>query len=98
MSYTAQRSIADQFAKFHDEHPDVYEQLSSLAHEMRDRGFHHYGIATLFEVVRHHRHTSGKDDAGFKLNNNFRSHYARLLMEREHALKGMFHTRTLTAP
>ena len=98
MSYTTQRRIADQFAEFHAAHPDVYEQLSALAHEIKDRGFTRYGIATLFEVVRHHRQTSGKDAQGFKLNNNFRSHYARLLMEQEAELKGLFELRTMTAP
>jgi hypothetical protein len=90
-------SITEKFEQFHADHPDVYDQLVELARRMRSRGHAHYGIATLFEVVRYHRHTSGKDADGFKLNNNYRSHYARLIMERERDLNGMFHLRELKA-
>jgi hypothetical protein len=93
--YTQQRRIKDSFDKFHAEHPDVGEQLTRLALDLLDRGYNNYGIAGLFEVVRYHRITSGKDDSGFKLNNNYRSHYARLLMNAHPELDGFFHTRTL---
>lgn len=87
--------IYGSFIKFHTDHPDVYEQIVSLARKIRDRGYERYGIATLFEVVRYHRATSGKDEDGWKLNNNFRSHYARLIMQQEPDLDGFFETRAL---
>ena len=51
----------------------------------------------LFEVVRWNR-LLRTGDRGFKLNNNFTAYYARLLMEREPELRGMFETRKLGVP
>ncbi len=96
--YPCQQRISEQFEEFHDKHPDVYEQLLTLALKLRDRGHTHYGMRALVEVVRFHRITSGKDAAGFKINNNFTPHYARLMMEREPELAGFFHTRKTVAP
>ena len=60
------------------------------------KGHRHAAIGMLFEVLRweHGRATEGDQ---FKLNNNYRSRYARLIMTNHPELNGMFHTRTLTS-
>jgi hypothetical protein len=83
------------FIQFNTDHPDVYEELVTLARNVKNRGYTNYGIASLFEVMRYHRATSGRDRLGFKMNNNYRSHYARLIMEQEDDLEGFFRTRKL---
>lgn len=82
------------FSEFHRENPDVYRELVKLARKLRDRGHAHYGIGALFEVVRFHRALE-TTDAVYKLNNNHRSRYARLIMEQEPDLRGFFETREL---
>lgn len=86
--------------QFHTTYPEVYEQLRRLALDLVDRGWIHLGIGMLWETLRY---TSmlGADPSenvggGYtaRLNNSHRAFYARLLMEREPRLVGVFETRT----
>lgn len=91
-------TIRAKFEKFDDEHPEVYRELVRLAREWVSVGNARLGIATLFERLRWEWHVTGLTDRdGFKLNNNYRSHYARKIMANEPDLDGLFETRTLTA-
>lgn len=88
--------IERDFRAFHRRHPEVYRILCSLALRAIDRGKTKIGIAMLWEVMRWEAWLGrGVGDEPFKLNNNYRSRYARLLMEREPALAGVFETREL---
>jgi len=92
-------SIEASFLAFHDANPWVYDALVRLARDMLYRGRARIGIGMLFEVLRW-QWTRATDDAHsyFKLNNNYRSRYARLMMEREEDLSGVFELRSLHAP
>jgi hypothetical protein len=90
-----ERSIDEAFAVFHAENPQVYEELKMLALRARRRGATRIGIGMLFEVLRW-RQTLRTDGDAYKLNNNYRSRYARMLM-REPELAGCFETRGLRA-
>lgn len=87
-------SIDERFATFHAENPDIYAALRELALAGRRRGLQRLGMKSLFEVVRWNRslETSGEP---WKLNNSYTSRYARLLMENEPTLAGIFELRTL---
>lgn len=88
--------IDEQFLAFHHAHPEVYEALHDLALQLRRRGESKAGIGMLFEVLRWNRLMAGvRDEDGFKLNNNYRSRYARLLMANDARLAGFFDTRAL---
>ena len=73
-----QASIADRFEKFHQANPLVYVLLKRLARQVLGWDRTQYSIATLFEVLRwnYSFQTDGDD---FKLNNDFRAFYARML-------------------
>lgn len=90
-----ERTIDEAFARFHADNPQVYDELRMLAVRARRRGARRIGIAMLFEVLRW-RHTLRTDGRDFKLNNNYRSRYARMLMD-EPELAGCFETRGLRA-
>ena len=92
-------TIAEAFLAFHNANPKVYTQLVALARKARQRGAEALGIGMLFEVVRWKALLETRDDgqAPFKLNNNYRALYARLIMERESDLAGIFETRELHA-
>lgn len=91
--------IAEHFADFHQRNPSVYAALVELARAMRARGHVRGGIGMLYEVVRWQRSMQTVDDsADWKLNNNYRSHYARLIMREEADLDGFFELRELRAP
>jgi len=82
--------MAEAFRKFHRENPWVYRELRRLALDLANRGRRRYGIAGLFEVLRWHRAMSTDADDGFKLNNNHRAFYSRMLMANESRLEGFF--------
>lgn len=85
-------SISERFARFHAENPDVYRELRELALAGRRRGLKRLGMKALFEIVRWNRALATRGEE-FRLNNNFTAHYARLLMEQEPELVGIFETR-----
>ncbi len=100
---TPREPIAVQFQRFHLAHPEVYAGLLKLARQADSApyaGRTRIGIGMLFEVLRWHWHIDGlpDDDEAWKLNNNYRSRYARLIMRRNPDLDGLFEVRKLTAP
>lgn len=86
-----------EFKEFHAANPHVYLALVRMARAWKARSFPKVGIGMLWEVLRYHEGLRTKGDPNFKLNNNHRSRYARLIMGRELDLKGFFETRTLTS-
>lgn len=89
-------SIEQAFWVFHYANPQVYAELVMLARRAVRRGVHRIGIGMLFEVLRWRVALRTQGDE-FKLNNNYRSYYARLIMSREPDLVGVFETRRLRA-
>lgn len=93
--FASTESIVEAFERFHRENPHVYEALRTRALRAKRRGYRP-GIGCLFEVLRwSHGMTTAGDE--FLLNNNYRSHYARLLMANEPELEGFFEVRKLRA-
>ena len=90
------RTSESRFLEFHRKNPKVYELLVQYARRARERGYKTYGIGALWEIVRWDWNvflkTAGTE---LKLNNNFRSRYARLIMQQEPDLEGFFHLREL---
>lgn len=84
--------IEREFLRFHSENPTVYEELKELSFKLLSAGRDFYGIGALFEVVRFHRAIM-TTDPHFKLNNNHRALYSRMLMKNEPLLEGFFRTR-----
>lgn len=93
----AQDRIEREFNDFHADHPEIYAELVRLARQWRSAGHERLGIATLFEVLRWQSHLNGAHDGGYKLNNNYRALYARLIMAKNVDLAGLFETRERTA-
>jgi len=86
-------SMTARFEQFHAENPHVYETLTRLAREwITKTGHRKLGIATLFERARWEI-ALATNDPDFRLNNNWRAFYARLIMRQEPDLAGLFHLR-----
>ena len=91
-------TIDDSFDRFHSANPWVYDALVELARDLHRRGRGKVGMKMLFEVLRWHWYMSTTDESSdFKLNNNYTSRYARLIMKNESDLEGIFEIRTLTS-
>jgi hypothetical protein len=93
------RTIAQDFREFHAANPHVYTNLVELCRRWRTRHpTRKLGIKTVYERLRWDVDMqAGPDSRGFKLNNNYHSYYARLIMENERDLADppIFETRRL---
>lgn len=87
---------AQRFENFHAANPHVYTALVALARRLKNRGHQRIGMGMLFEVLRW-QWMMGTDDphSEYRLNNNYRSRYARLIMQQEPDLADVFETRRL---
>jgi hypothetical protein len=91
-------SIHARFWKFHPNNPEVYNNLVRLAREFRAKGYNRnrkMSISMLFEVLRWNYYIEvDQGDEEFKLSNDFRAPYARLIMAVERDLSDAFNTRS----
>lgn len=91
------KTIQERFETFHSNNPKVYDKLVELSRQAKAKGFSHYGIRTIWELMRWHFEVVEQQDGLYYLNDHFHSRYARKIMENEHDLDGFFHIRRLTA-
>jgi hypothetical protein len=89
-------TIQAQFEAFHRLNPWVLRALEALTADYLKRGAHRVGIGMLFEVLRWRYATATEGDE-FRLNNNFRSRYVRLLIECHPEWGPAFEVRALRA-
>ncbi len=91
--------LSERFLVFHYKNPKVYDALVRLARRAVARGKDRIGIGMLWEVMRWEMWLDvdvASED--FKLNNNYRSMYARMIMKTEPDLADVFETRKLSSP
>lgn len=92
------RTLQEKFERFDELNPWVYRQLVRMTLDLVERGRRRIGIGMLFEVMRWNWFMTTTDpDSDFKLNNNYRSRYARKLMDEYPELDGIFEVRELKA-
>jgi hypothetical protein len=84
----------ERFEAFHALNPWVLTVLEKLTRDYLAAGRSRVGIGMLFEVLRwqYGRHTTGDE---FRLNNNYRSRYARALIDKHPEWDAVFETRAL---
>ncbi len=83
---------SDRFRAFHDANPRVYALIVEIARHAHNRGVKRLGMQAIFERIRWQHMIATRGDA-YKLNNNYVSFYARLVIVSEPDLRGMFQTR-----
>ncbi len=77
VDYTGAVTQLDRFLVFHDSNPHVLDALIDVCLAVRRRGRRRWSTNGAFEVLRYAAlRTLGED---FKLNNNYRAIYARLI-------------------
>ncbi len=92
------RSIAERFAQFHRQNPQVWSEFERLALMLISKGRSHYSADAILHVIRFNRAlTTTANDNGFKINNDFTSRYARMFTDRHPQHADFFQVRKLTA-
>lgn len=86
--------IDERFNEFHASNPHVYRALCMLARGAIAQGKRKIGIGALWERARWDLWLESTEEAP-RLNNDYRSRYARLLMANEPDLAGVFEVRGL---
>lgn len=87
----------ERFEAFHNEHPEVFDELRALCRRWLERGRARWSIWSAFAVLRWERRLAGlpAPDELYKLNNNYTGYYARKLMEEDPSLEGIFELRRM---
>jgi hypothetical protein len=88
-------AIEKKFLAYHHQNPEIYDALVKLARQAKRAGKEKIGIKMLWEVMRWNRFLETNDPDRYKLNNNYPSRYARLIMDQEMDLDGLFDVRKL---
>ena len=82
------------FEEFHRAHPQVWQMFVRFTWEAKDAGLDRYSADAILHRIRWFVNVENRDDE-FKINNNFASRYARMLMEHYTGWDGFFQTRVL---
>ncbi|WP_424216977.1 hypothetical protein ACN20G_33325 (plasmid) [Streptomyces sp. BI20] len=87
-------TIQQRFEAFHELNPWILDRLEGMTADCLERGMDRVGIGMLFEVLRweYGRATTGDT---WRLNNDYRSRYARLLLDRHPEWSPAFELRGL---
>lgn len=91
-----QPHITGKFRIFHEKNPHIFDLFQKYASEAFFSGRKHFGVRMITERVRWHVAVETKGNM-FKLNNNYNSCYARLLMIQQPAYRKMFSRRSSTS-
>jgi hypothetical protein len=83
--------VVEQFVEYHAKNPEIFEKFKEFAWIIKDSGKQHYGAKALLERIGWHMEFEKKSE--FKINNNFASAYARLLISEDKSFDGFFELR-----
>jgi len=91
------KSLDERFQEYHRKNPLVYKLFKQFAFRAFHSGRRHFSAKAIMERVRWEVAMSTQDDEGFKINNNYTSRYARLLVEEYPVFENFFEMRELRA-
>jgi len=82
--------MTEGFWVYHQENPDVFDRLVELSESLVSRGRTRIGMSMLFEILRWEYFMAVDTAEPFKLNNNYRAYYTRLIEKKVPELRGVF--------
>ena len=92
-----QDTIQHRFEKFHEANPHIYARLVEAARRLKAAGKTKIGIGHLVEDCIRWAEERTNTGETWKISNDYRSRYARLIMRQEPDLNGIFEIRQLEA-
>lgn len=88
-------TIQEHFEQFHRTHPEVYHALVTYTRDARRAGRERIGVRMIWERMRWYLAIERDATEDYKFNDHYPSRYARLIMDQEPDLAGVFETRRL---
>ena len=87
----------EKFEEFHSNNPEVYQELLKLARDFKARvPGQKLGFRMIWEVMRWNKFMRvRRPEKDYKFNDHYCPRYARLLMDRNPELSGMFELRRI---
>ena len=85
--------IRDEFWAFHHDNPQIFELFRAYCTDLRRAGREAYGAKAVIERIRWHLNVEVRSADDLKLNNNYTSCYARLLVEIDPSFASFFRLR-----
>lgn len=92
---TRREQIEERSREFAQRYPDVGPLFDKFTFELIGRRYKHHSAAAVWERIRWESPAGANGRTAWKLNNNFRTHFARKFMEKYPEHKGFFRTRRL---
>lgn len=91
------KGIRKRFEEFHLTHPQVYLMFERFALALISKGHKKLGAKMIMERIRWEIHFENQvqDDKGFKINNDFVAHYARMFIKNHPKYKDYFEFRII---
>lgn len=86
------KETLDQFKKFHNNNPQIYEEFKKLAYKMKSTGRRKYSSKMIINVLRWETDLRSDGDE-FKINDRFQSIYGRLLAYHDPSFEEFFEFR-----
>lgn len=94
---TRKDEITEQCAAYHKAHPEVWDMFVKFTRQAIARGYKNYSVYAIFERIRWEMEVGGDGENEFKINNNYRTLYARRFMKMYPEHDGFFRTRRQTS-
>jgi hypothetical protein len=92
----AVEGMFDKFGEFHQNNPHVYEAFLDVARRGKEMGKTKWGIAGVIEILRWEWHHQTQDNHyPYKISNDYKPYYARILMANNADLANFFQCKEL---
>lgn len=94
--FAGEAKVYERFKLFHETNPSVYLLFEKFARELIEKGHKRVGARMIIERIRWEcAVSSAKDADGFKINNMFIAHYARLFIRNHPQYREFFEFREI---
>lgn len=87
------KSVILKFRDYHNSHPKVYKLFKQYANQMKESGREHYSAEIIINQIRWHHDIKSNGADVFKISNDFKPLYARLLVYKFPEFKDFFQFR-----
>lgn len=91
------KHVYEKFKQYHTDNPKVWDLFKRFAYDMRNTGRETYSAEIIINQIRWHHDIESKGGEAFKINNDYKPMYARMLVYKYPEFKDFFKFRKVTS-